>query len=187
MKNIKLYIYGGVFLLILLLGGGLNYFYGKYKQEKARANRVTENNNQLLKVDSTLRVLNVTKDELTGRLKLQVDSLAKQLDIKPKQIIKYVDWYITVHDTVKKEVKVTKLTDSTYFIADSTDCWRWEGLAILDSGILSVKRLSFDDRNEISDVTYWYRKWFLGKKRYTRDITAKCGTTKTVEVNIIKK
>lgn len=187
MKNIKLYLQiGGVILIIILAG-----LYGNERRlkliEKAEKERVKENQENLMKENKDLVVLNLRKDEITGKIKRERDSLADALEIKPKQIIKYVDRWITKIDSVPKYIPLEKPNDSTYFLSDKGDCFTYEAMIVLENDSMRFVRLLHKEENKLTETFYWYRNWLLGKKKFTQVTTAKCGETTTLEINILKK
>jgi len=188
MKNIKLYIQvGGVILIIILAGLYVNErkvkLFERSEKERVQANLKNSFNDSL-----KLAVFYLREKEVTGKIKRERDSLAKALDIKPKQIIKFVDRWLTRIDSVPKYITLKQTTDSTYYLNDIIDnCTRYEAMIIIEKDSMEFKRLGFYDDNKIDDVFYWYRKWFLGKKRIEQIVTARCGDVKTREINIIKK
>jgi hypothetical protein len=136
--------------------------------------------------NAELTVLSLRKDELVGEYKERVKTLADSLKIRPKQVIKYVDVWLTQIDSFPVPVPVRQPNDSTYFISDSTKCFTYEGIAIIENDTMTFKRTLFAYHNRTTETNYWKRKWFLARKKFYRDTSSECGETKTLEVNIIK-
>jgi hypothetical protein len=185
--NPKLIGIGIIVLLIFGMGVTIGIQTKKIKAQDNKIVRLADNIDQLLQENVTQTALILTQKEITGKVSLQRDSLANALKIRPKQVTKYIDRVITevIRDTI--EVKVVKQIDSTYFISDKDKCFTWEGIAIIERGDMEVKRLLFEYKNEIADVFFWKRKWFLAKKKYYQQTIQTCGESKTLEVSIIKR
>ena len=182
----KKYLTAGVVLLIIILIGTASFYIRKYQKEKTERIRVENNQNQLMQDKAELTVLNLHKDELVGEYKERVKTLADSLKIRPKQVIKYVDVWLTQIDSFPVPVPVRQPNDSTYFISDSTKCFTYEGIAIIENDTMTFKRTLFAYHNRTTETNYWKRKWFLAKKKFYRDMSSECGETKTLEVNIVK-
>lgn len=182
----KKYLTAGVVLLIIILIGTASFYIRKYQKEKTERIRVENNQNQLMQDKAELTVLNLRKDELVGEYKERVKTLADSLKIRPKQVIKYVDVWLTQIDSFPVPVPVRQPNDSTYFISDSTKCFTYEGIAIIENDTMTFKRTLFAYHNRTTETNYWKRKWFLAKKKFYRDMSSECGETKTLEVNIVK-
>lgn len=188
MNKLKLYIYLAIAIFVLLL-----IIYSNAQQKVIQRNRIEierlkDNIDNLLQENASLTVINLQKDEITGRIKRERDSLAEALKIKPRQVIKYVDRIIYQHDTIVKIVEVKRLSDTSFYLTDKDKCWRWEGIAILENKELEVKRLLFDYHNEVFDLYYFKRKFpVLGRKIYFHEIQQKCGGNYTREINFVKK
>jgi len=183
---VKKYLTAGVVLLIIILIGTASFYIRKYQKEKTERIRVENNQNQLMQDKAELTVLNLRKDELVGEYKERVKTLADSLKIRPKQVIKYVDVWLTQIDSFPVPVPVRQPNDSTYFISDSTKCFTYEGIAIIENDTMTFKRTLFAYHNRTTETNYWKRKWFLAKKKFYRDMSSECGETKTLEVNIVK-
>jgi hypothetical protein len=183
----KKYLNIGVVIAIMLLLSGVGILWNKYQKEKAERIRVENNQNQLLQDNAELTVLTLHKDEVIGRYKERVDSISEALRIKPKQMISYKDIWLWQTDTVTKEIPVRRSNDSVYFFTDKGPCFEFEYMAIMENDSLSVKRLSENIHNKITEAHFWKRKWFLAKKKFYQDISAECGETRTEEIVIVKK
>ena len=181
----KFYIAGAVVLIILI--GIIQGQHKAIQKRNAKIERLTINIGGLLQDNATQTALFLTQKEITGKVSFQRDSLAEALKLRPKQVTKYIDRIITERITDTILVKVTKLIDSTYFISDKDKCFVWEGMAVIEKGQMDVKRLLFEYKNEVADVFYWKRNWFLGKKKFYQQTIQTCGESKTLEVTIVKK
>jgi hypothetical protein len=128
--------------------------------------------------------------EVSGKLKSELDSLAKLLKVRPKQITKIE--YVTqvIHDTINVPVQITPFKDF-WSIKDSAKCWIWEGEVRLTDERLTVKRTNFDYKNKTTEVYYRQRpKHFLfiryGKFRNYKDEKSDCGNNVTKSFEFIK-
>jgi hypothetical protein len=168
----------------------------KLKVENAR---LTGNQAELLGRVAQYQKLNLTYKEIVAKKVLALDSLAKLLKIKPKEIIKVVEKIITQEDTSKHQATVTPVISptgnplkNTWQISDSGKCYLWQGVARLAGDSLNVTKTLFSYHNKIDDVFWQKRKYnflFLhfGKKTVYQQSTSECGNSVTREVNIIKK
>jgi len=188
MNKIKLYIYLAVFIFVLALIMYSNAQHKIIQRSREQIERLKDNIDNLLQENATLITINLQKEEVTGRIKKERDSLAAALKIKPRQVIQYIDRIIYQHDTVIKIVEVKKISDTSFYLTDADKCWKWEGLAIIENKELEVKRLLFDYHNEIFDLYYYKRKFpLIGKKIYFHQVRQQCGESYTKEVNFVKK
>jgi len=188
MNKIKLLINAAIVIVILAMIATINYQDKRIKRQADDIERLKYNIDNLLEENAKLVTINLKNEEITGIIKRQRDSLARELSLKPKQIIKYIDRNIIQHDTIVKIVQVDRLTDTTYYLIDKGECFRWEGLAIIENKELEVKRLLFDYNNEVIDVFFWKRTFpVFGKKKYYQDVKQKCGENYTKEINFVKR
>lgn len=165
----------------------------RYLKEKAERIRQENNVAELLKKDKANIALNLTQSEYISSLSSENESLLKQLQIKPKTVVKFVEREVIVKDTVVKEVPV-KVTGKDYWhISDSDKCWRWEADAYLWNDSLKIDRTLFDYRNKTSDVFYkkrvfklWFIEIYSGKK-IIQQTSSECGEVNTKTVQVIKR
>jgi len=191
MTKLLKYTTGGLFVFLLILAWqGLQL---KNKLDKARTEieRLKDNQVQLLAARAQDQTLILTQRELTGKVLAERDSLAKALQIRPKEVIRYVDRVIieTIRDTV--EVESTFLQNMTWHLTDGDKCWRWEADAKLNDLDLDVNRTLFDYRNKSTEVYWWQRRRFLGlrigRKDYYQRVLPECGDISTRSIEIRKR
>jgi plasmid maintenance system antidote protein VapI len=184
---IKYRVYIILFGIILILSG-INYSLKKSNDRKdAKIVRLTGNLDEVLQENNSYLVLNLTQKEAIKATSLKLDSLAHLLDIRPKNIERIVTKTIIQHDTIEKLITVVQKSDSTWSFFDKGDCYEYRGEATLANRDLSIKKTEFLYLNKMTDVFYWYRNWFLGKKKYTQESRATCGQASTKDITIVKK
>lgn len=186
-----LIIAGVLFIIALSATNYLNH--KKFLREKAERIRQENNVAELLKKDKANIALNLTQSEYISSLSSENESLLKQLQIKPKTVVKFVEREVIIKDTVVKEVPV-KVTGKDYWhISDKGKCWRWEADAYLWNDSLKIDRTLFDYRNKTSDVFYkkrvfklWFIEIYSGKK-IIQQTSSECGEVSTKTVQVIKR
>lgn len=154
--------------------------------------REQENVYQLLGAQKQYEHLILTTKEALAIKELKIDSQAKALKIKPKQITKIQIEIQTVHDTIPKLVPVEKIGPNHWSVTDSTNCWTWKADITLAGDSLRIQRSGFDYRNKTTNTFYQARpKKFLffhfGKKRSYMKSTSECGEQQTTEIEFIKE
>lgn len=190
----KFKLYGIIFLAVLFFGMGisLKILIQKNKAQKTEIARVQENNMQLMAENRQITNLALTQKEIIGKISREVDSLAKQLKIKPKQITKIVYIDIYTRDTIKVPVYVTVTGKNQWNISDSSKCFKWTGKAYLTEDSLKIDRTLYEDRNKITQAFYKVRPFrFLfiryGRWQYLQSLSSTCGNTKELSIDIIKR
>jgi hypothetical protein len=187
MSKTKLYIIG--FLVVLFFGMGITIkiIVKNNKTLKAENSRVLENNLNLMAENRQIINLKLRDKEVIGKLAKERDSLAKALQIKPKQIerIIYVDVY--TRDTIKINVPVYIVGKDTWIIKDSSKCFKWQGVANKLGDSLNITRTLYENTNKITETFYRVRPHKIlcirfGKWVYKQKIDATCG--KVIEQNI---
>ncbi len=186
-----LIIAGVLFVAALSVTNYLNH--KMFLREKAERIRLENNQAQLLAEKQTQIELNLTQSEYISSLSSENESLLKQLQIKPKTVVKFIEREVIIKDTVVKEVPV-KVTGKDYWhISDSDKCWRWEADAYLWNDSLKIDRTLFDYRNKTSDVFYkkrvfklWFIEIYSGKK-IIQQTSSECGEVNTKTVQVIKR
>lgn len=181
-------------VLIILSLAVTNYLNTqRYLKEKAERIRQENNVAELLKKDKANIALNLTQSEYISSLSSENESLLKQLQIKPKTVVKFVEREVIIKDTVVKEVPVYKTAYNQWHISDSDKCWRWEADAYLWNDSLKIDRTLFDYRNKTSDVFYkkrvfklWFIEIYSGKK-IIQQTSSECGEVNTKTVQVIKR
>jgi hypothetical protein len=159
---------------------------------RAKNDRLNENIGSLLDDNVNQTALILSKDEVIGQIKRERDSIAKELKIKPKQVDKIVTEYITVRDTVETLIPVDVVNDTTWTFVDQINaCTLYQGEVSVSGNSLQVKRLLFQEDNELTTAYYrvrphkfWFFKW--GKWINKVQIVPKCGTVKTESFQFLK-
>lgn len=178
----------GTFLLVLAFE---NYIQrGKIEKRDADIARLESNNFQLMSDSRNQTTLYLREKERTGKLNKAVDSLAKALNVKSKQITKVVYIDNVIKDTVKIPVPV-QLHKDFWTLSDTSHCIIWSAELYLDGTELKVWRTNLEDSNRITETFYRKRpKQFLfikyGKWQNLRQIDAKCGGVSIQEFNFVK-
>jgi len=181
----KVYI---VLIVIILIFAGISYYQKKAIDRKdAKIVRLSNNMDGLLQENADYLILNLTLKEASKASSLEVDSLSRLLKIRPKTIERIITKTIIHIDTVPVYIPVVQKTDTSWVFFDVADCFEYRGqVTKVDEGI-TVKRISFLYTNKMIDTFFWYRSWFLGKKKYTQETKATCGSAYTKDITIVKK
>jgi hypothetical protein len=157
-------------------------------RQNERIGRLTSNIDQLLQENVNQTSLILTQKEVTGKVKRERDSLAKALQITPKQVVKYVDRVIIQRDTVVKEIPVIVTGDHKWSFIDNGDCYVYKADVFYTNDTIHVKKTGFSYTNKIVDVFYWKRRfWIFSKKKYFQETSQSCGSSSTKSVTFIKK
>lgn len=163
---------------------------GKIDRLETDNTRLDSNIRNLLYENIQITNLVLSQKEVTGKVKRERDSLAKELEVKPKQITKVVTITNTVHDTIKESIPVYITGQDTWQIADSGECWKWAANAFKQGDSLKVERTLFEYNNKTTQT--FYKKaphiWFIriGKWRYLQRISSNCGEPKLQSIEFIK-
>ena len=189
--TLKGYIYTFVAVIIVTLLVENRIQSGKIDRQKVEIGRLNDNNLQLMADNRQQTTMYLKEKEVTGRIKVERDSLAKSLKIAPKQITKIVEVKTVVHDTIRKEVPVQAIGKDSWKISDKGECWSWSGVASLKNDSLHVQRQNFEYDNTTTPVYYRVRPHkFLfikyGKWVNKVSVTSKCGSPSITEFNFIK-
>jgi len=191
MKNIKLYIIGFAVVFLMATVVTVNIQARKIKRMKAENTRLENNWKSEVVLNDDLRVFNLKEKELSEQLRHERDSLAKALQIKPKQIEKIITITNTIIDTVFKAIPATLILKDTWTIHDSSKCFKWHGIAQICEDTLLVHRTLFEYNNKTTETFYKIRPHkFLfckfGRWIYRQKISSDCGTTEEKIINFIK-
>lgn len=190
MKNIKLYFFSFLLLCIILLSAGYNARGKKIDFLKDEGIRKDSNIENLLSENRQITSEVYRQKEVTGRVKSERDSLAKKLDIKPKQITKIITITNTVHDTVSKLIPVVIEGRNEWTFTDTTKCLKVAYNAKLVNDSLIVRRTLLEDKNKTTQT--FYKKaphvWFIrtGKWKYLQKIESTCGEPVINTIQFIK-
>lgn len=187
-KNYGLIVLG-IFLLILAAQNRIQS--KRIANREADIARLEGNQIQLLDDAKQQTVLYLTEKERTVKLNRTVDSLAKALKIKPKQVDKIIYIENTTRDTVKISVPTDLIEKDYWYIQDSSKCFKWAGNAYLMAGELNVERTLFEYNNRTTEVFYRKRPHkFLfihyGKWQNLQEISSECGSVQVKTFNFIK-
>lgn len=191
MKN-KLIIIIGVLLASLLLS---NYFMFKQmrqnKQDAVRwENNYTESKNNVSRVQ-------LFYDEFKEEKTEEIDSLLKELSIKPKQvetIVTITNEYENT-DTIYVPMEVTPKRD-VFTFSKKIDCTMIEGFIATKDNIPKLNITFVSHVEEIDHVTYWSRRKYrilgiktklFGRKVGELKATTNCGKVSIKQIDIIKK
>ena len=124
---------------------------------------------------------------------LKIDSLAKVLKIKPKQIERIQIEVQQIHDTIPVPVPVYIKGPGEWQISDQGECWSWKGTAKLDGDSLRIQRDEFKYENETTGVYFQKRTgkflcFKVGKKKTFMRSSNKCKAEEAVtEITFIKE
>ena len=193
MTKIKQYlIIAGVLFFVALSVS--NYLNSKaVKRWKAEAIRQGNNVKELTALNKQQIELNYTQKEYVSSLSAKNEALLKQLQIKPKEVVKFVEREVIIKDTVVKEVPVTVTGKDYWHISDKGKCWKWEADAYLWNDSLKIDRTLFDYHNLTTDVFFkkrvfklWFIELYSGKK-IIQKTSSECGEVMTKTVNVVKK
>lgn len=191
-SKVKTYliIAGILIVLSLVVTNYLNH--KKYLREKAERIRQENNVAELLAKDKANMDLNLKQAEYLKYLSAENEALLKQLQIKPKTVVKFVEREVIIKDTVVKEVPVYVTGYRQWHIKDSGECWKWEADAYLINDSLNIDRTLFDYRNKTRDIfvkklkfKFLFIKIYSGKE-INQVTIPECGEEIRRTVNIIK-
>lgn len=187
-KNYGLLVLG-IFLVLLALQTYIQK--GKIEKRDADIERLKSNVFQLMAENRQKTTLYLTAKERTVKLNRTVDSLAKVLKVKPKQVDKIIYIENTTHDTVKVIVPATLTGKDYWYIQDSSKCFKWAANAYLWGGTLNVERTLYENKNVTTQVFYRKRpKKFLfihyGKWQNLQEVSSNCGNSVLREFNFVK-
>ncbi len=171
-----------------------NYFNAKaVKRWKAEAIRQGNNVKELTALNKQQIELNYTQSEYVSSLSFKNDSLLKALQIKPKEVVKFIERKTVIRDTVVKEVPVYITGYRQWHVKDSDKCWKWEADAYLINDSLNIDRTLFDYQNTTTDIftkklkfKFLFIKIYSGKEIIQRS-SSECGSETTKTVNVIKR
>jgi hypothetical protein len=191
MKNLKLYFYAFVALFLIGAVVTINIQKNKIEKRDAEIDRITRNNYELMNDRDNQVELVLKEKEVSGKIKIERDSLAVLYSIKPKFITKIVTIDNYTRDTVKIEVPVTIIGKDTWNITDSGNCFKWAGNALKIGDSLKVERTLFEYNNKTTQTFYKKRPYkFLfikyGKWDYVQKIDSECGENKIQNITFTK-
>jgi len=190
----KIKLVGIITVVVFLIASVVtaNIYIKKFKYEKARADRLFNNNIELAAKDRHNTALIYSKDEFARVMTDSLKSALKQLKIRPKTVTKIVEKEVKVYIDVPVEVPVKVLGKDIWSISDSDKCFTWSGVARLQNDSLNVTREKFTYNNTTTD--YFYRKLkfkFLFVRIYSRKeidqkSVSECGESFEKTITVIK-
>jgi len=199
--TLKQYIYIGIAVLIFGLGVWGNQMRKGYLREKARNERLSRNQEQLLDQVNNYMRLTLTQKEMLASITKEQDSLIRLHKIKPKQIERIVERLHIEIDTTEKiqllasndslQKVIREKLDREYPFLDQAGCFTFAGNVKISDGLsLEVTRREYT--NKSTEIAYIEReKKFLfiryGKWQGKLFIQNECGSDVVRELDIIKK
>jgi hypothetical protein len=190
-KNIKTYLILAAVLFVSGLMATIKIQYNSNVKLKNENTRIEGNQFALLSDDQTQVNLVLKQKEINGKLKFTVDSLAKELKIKVKQIEKVVTIENTIHDTLNVPVPVYITSKNEWLLRDSSACFKYASKLILKGDSIEAIRQYFEYDNKTIEIFYKIRPHkFLfikyGKWQYKEKISATCGIVQEKEIQFVK-
>jgi hypothetical protein len=188
----KWYLIAAGVLILISFTIWFNIVLKQNKTLKLENNRLSNNQTALIARNSNYEKLVLTYKEAQRQNIIRIDSLSKLIKVKPKEITKVVEKTIVQLDTVERLIQTNIITKDVWKLSDSGKCFEWGGIAKLIDDSLKVTRTLFNYHNKTDDIFWEHRKfnfWFihLGKKQTYQQSTSECGTSKTIEINIIRR
>lgn len=190
--KIKWYLIGALILFFFILVTTVKIQHNKIIRIRIENKRLSTNQDQLLAENLQIKNLNLKKDEVTGRLKRERDSLAAALKIKPKQIDKIIYIDNSTHDTVKVPVLVEIMAKGEWLLRDSSRCFKYASKLVLEGDSLIGERQLFEYNNRTIQTFYKKRPhkcWFIqyGRWQYLQKIDSECGDVKFQSFTFLKE
>jgi hypothetical protein len=191
MTRQRLIIIGAIVLLFFGMGATIQIQIKSIKKLRANNIRMNGNIDQLLQDNAQQTALVLTQSEVTGKIKRERDSLAKALQIRPKQIEKIVYIDNSTHDTIRISVPSIITGQDTWKIQDSTKCFKWAANAFKQGDELKITRTLFEYDNRITQTFYRKRPYkFLfikyGKWQNLQKIESECGQNTVKQFTFIR-
>jgi hypothetical protein len=190
-KNIKTYLILAGIILFLALFSTIKILHNSNLKLKSENARIEGNQFALLSDNQNKVNLFLKEKEVTGQLKKERDSLAKELKIKPKQITDIITIDNSTHDTLKVTIPVYITTKNEWLLKDSTRCLKYASKLILKGDSIKAERQYFEYNNKITEVFYKIRPHrFLfiryGKWQFKEKISSTCGTVQEKDITFTK-
>jgi len=188
----KKYLIPGSIIVFFGMAITIDLLVSRNRKLLVEQERLEQNNKALLtESQNQVTTLNLKFNEVYFKLKTERDSIAKSLQIKPKQVEKIIYIDNSTHDTVKVPVPVQILSKKEWMIRDSTRCLRWQGKAILQGDSLSVERQLLEWNDRTTQVFYRVRPHkFLfikyGKWVNYQKISSECSNVKVQNFVFVK-
>lgn len=192
MSKFKLYaIIAGV-VLFFGMGATIKILIARDKAQKSDIARLESNwVNEIANKQKVVNLL-VKEKELTRAQRKAVDSLAKELKIKPKNIERVIYIDVITKDTVKMPVPVYITAPNEYLLKDSSKCFKYASKLILKDNVIKAERQYFEYNNQTTEVFYKIRPYkFLfihfGKWQYKQQISSTCGDVQEKSIVFLAK
>lgn len=188
-----------IVVIIFLMCISASYFYllDNNRLLKYKNTRLTENLNQLNVKNSELVF---TQNELNNYIeakdtqhKKEIDSLLKELDIKPKNLIRYQKIYIHNIDTDTTIVAVEQprlVNDTLYQTKFSVDrkCLKIDGIIYSKDSTTRVDITKTEGNNRVYVVKSYFKTFwdiiFFRKGKVSTEVVSDCGEATNDEIHI---
>lgn len=188
MKNKILLIIAGL-VLLLVIAAVINHYRNVIQELRSDIQRGNENLYEAFIVSDANRLLWLKEKEFSEMKTGRIDSLMKELKVKPREVIRYEEIIITdtIRDTV--EVYITENIGGRYPFNYQKNCFDvWGYVDVSDSVAVSLTRLDY--QNNLQYLASMKQKKFLfikiGKPVYTLQVKPVCGDVYTTELNVVR-
>jgi hypothetical protein len=191
----KLYIYGGLAVLIVGMAIAVNVLLASNKKMKAKIDRQENTITQLQNDTASYRHFEADLKEFQQLITPRLDSLMKMAKIKPKQVTNVTNinnTYINNDTTVITPPATITDKDTTYHFVDTKECFKVAGYMLVKENKPSLVITERSFINNIAVIAYWKRTHkFLGiqfgKKIHTGSAFSDCGEIKVDDIKVLKK
>jgi hypothetical protein len=192
MNKINIYLIGAAIVIFCAAVMAANLYRQRFLQQRDRADRLLENQSQLLQRSASYKKLYITHKELADTKDARIDSLLSELKVKPKHVTRYVErWHHTVDTIIKRDTLVVLADKYTWPFVDTSSCFIFAGNVLIgENVVLEVTRREYT--NQTTEVAYLERsKKFLGirygplsAKIYVKNT---CGADQIRDIEVVKK
>jgi hypothetical protein len=190
----KLYIYGGLAVLIVGMAIAVNVLLTKLKLETERANRNEENTSQLLKEkDARITTLELTQKQYMASMDSRVDSILDELKTNPRHVVEQTTINNNYYDTTTTVItpKPEGSGDSLRYPFEVKEkCISLKGYMIVKDDVPTLVLQERGFTNTIDIFVVWERKKILGlkigKKEYSTKASSECGDVKVRKIDVVK-
>jgi hypothetical protein len=195
--TIRSFIGIGAAVLILVLTGLWYSEHNAKLKERAEKERLERNQEQLLNENAEYRKVTLTDDEFKKAITRKVDSLLKEMKLKPKFVTNVIENHYYHGDTSSHTLPTTPQTYDGYKVYtfnDTASCFKIGGFVrtfLTGDPLVTINQRKFN--NESTQIDYIRRSHkFLGIIPYgpwkgEAQIFNTCGTTETREIIVLKK
>jgi hypothetical protein len=164
----------------------------RFREVSRENKRLKDNVLELTKENNSNINLVLTSKEYIKGLTNKADSLLRVLNIKPKEVVRYVER--TVNNVVRDTVLVTVYPKQKdwWTIVDTGKCFKWEGDLYKRGEALELWRSNFEYRNKTEEVYFQRREkkfWFIryGKKKVFRKSVSECEGESVIKIEVTKR